>query len=59
MVKWATAEISRKIATIGPRGRLIAVSVTGQSLSVSGMKVKNDVVMGSLKSLLKMNIKMA
>jgi hypothetical protein len=38
---------------MGPKGRLIMVSVTGPSFPAVGMKLRNEVVMGSEKSLLK------
>jgi hypothetical protein len=56
IARWAIADNSRNRAIIGPKGRLMIVSVTGASFSVVGMKLRNEVVMGSEKSLLKKNI---
>ena len=46
MVKCAKADKSRNTATIIPIGRLIIVSVLGNSLPTSGMNFKKDVVIG-------------
>ena len=53
IVKWATADINKNTATIMPNGRYTSTFVSGQSLPRELLYVRNDVVIGSLKLLVR------